>query len=467
MKNLSIRLKITLWFSAVLALMVAITCGCVLLVSRQVFLKTIRDSLVETVEDNVNEIKFFSETEDVELSAEANHFILYQNGFLEIDDDFLDAVNEVYTALYQKDGTLLYGENPIARETTELEFSDSRIQKKRVGGILYYIFDRKLERPGLEGLWLRGTVSEEQGDAQVYTIFRLSLIVLPVLMLLALIGGYLIAGRMLRPLKVISDTVSLISRSGDLGRRIELGMGKDELHRLAGQFDEMFDRLEESFETERQFTSDASHELRTPMSVIMAQCEYSMEEPQTEEEYQGALEVIHRQGKKMTRLIEDMLDFSRLEQGAERYGKEPLDFGELVRSVCEDMALIQEKGIRLTFQVEEGVVLLGNRELLTRLLSNLIGNAYRYGKENGHIFVKLEKNEREARLSVEDDGSGIARSEQEKIFHRFYQADNARTGEGSGLGLAMVQEIAGYHGGTVWVESEPGIGSTFFVLMFL
>ncbi|MCD7918018.1 MAG: HAMP domain-containing histidine kinase [Clostridiales bacterium] len=163
----------------------------------------------------------------------------------------------------------------------------------------------------------------------------------------------------------------------------------------------------------------------------------------------------------MSRLINDMLDFARLELHTERYQKESVDLTELVSSTCEDLALIQEKGITLTWEADSAVTVWGNRELLSRLLVNLVSNAYRYGTEDGHIWVTLRNGEDALTLSVADDGIGIAQEEQEKIFDRFYQTDASRSGAGSGLGLSMVAQIAQFHGGAVTVESAPGQGSTF------
>lgn len=465
MNRLSIRLKITLWFSAALLLVVAITYFVILSASDQVIQKTIRDSLIEAVENNVDEVEFYTGIDDVDLENDVDQFIEYKNGYLEIDDDFLDSVNGVYTALYHSDGFMLYGENPVALETSKLTFSDARVQRVIVRGTVYYVFDRELSGTGLEGLWLRGVVSEKQGEIQLQTISRISLILLPALLILAVLGGYLIAGRMLKPIREISVTAAQISQGDDLKKRIEIGDGKDELHRLAHSFNGMFERLEQAFEAERQFTSDASHELRTPMSVIMAQCEYSLENPCTEEDYRNALRVIRRQGKKMSRLIDDMLVFMRLELHPDNYEKHPLDFSALTAAVCSDMALIREKGISLESNIEPGAAVMGNEGLLTRLLTNLISNAYRYGRENGHIFVALKKETGGILLTVSDDGIGIAEDEQEKIFHRFYQTDSSRSDTGTGLGLSMVKEIAEFHGGRITVKSKPGAGSTFSFIM--
>ena len=461
MKNLSIRLKITLWFAVALFVIVAITYVVILTVSNQVIQKTIRDTLLHTVEDNVDEVEFYTDISQVDIANSVDHFIMYNSGYLEVDDDFLDEVNDVYTALYLSDGTLMYGENPLAVALADLEFSDSEIRERTVNGELYYILDRHLTQKGLEDLWLRGVVSEHQGEVQMHEISTLSLIILPIILIAAVLGGYFIAKRMLRPIKQITNAAENISRGGDLKKRIELDSGKDELHRLADSFNNMIARLDESFEAERQFTSDVSHELRTPMSVIMAQCEYTLDEERTSQEYERALRLIRRQGRKMTKLINDMLDFVRLERRGTNYQIEKLNLSALVNSVCEDMSLIRERGISLEHEVEDEIWVDGNPALLSRLLSNLISNAYRYGKDDGHIKVRLKKSQDEVTLSVSDDGIGISREDKEKIFRRFYQADSSRTGSGTGLGLSMVKEIASFHGGSMSVESEPGKGSEF------
>lgn len=479
MKRLSIRSKITLWFSAVLILVVALTYFVILSVSSQIIRKTIQDNLILAVENNVDEIEYFSSVDSVDIDEGLDYYIHYNNGYVQVDDDFLDKVNQIYTSLNTSDGSLVYGVNPIARETAEMAFLDSEVQTVTVDGTLYYVFDRKLEREGLEDLWLRGIVSETQGETELSAISRTSLILLPSLLLLAIIGGYLIARRTLKPIQQISETASQIRQGDDLKRRINLGEGTDELHQLADQFNEMFTRLDQSFQTQQQFVSDASHELRTPVTVINAQCELALgsrqdsadyitaapKHTQILSDYEEALHVIWRQGRKMNRLISSMLDFTRLELQPERYQKENLNLSELVESVCSDLALIREKGITLTWDVESDVFCTGNRELLTRLLSNLIGNAYRYGVSGGHINVHLYTKENTLILSVADDGIGISAEKLPNIFHRFYQADDSHTGEGSGLGLAMVKEIAEFHGGTISVKSEPGQGSIFYLLM--
>ncbi len=464
MKNLSIRFKITLWFTIILVFTVFCTYVIVFSVNRQLILKTVRDELIRTVEDNVDEVEYYKSIGNIDLH-EVDYYMLFRDGYLEIDDDFLGCVNEVYTSLYNENAVLLYGENPISRQTADTGFLDAKIQRLMVHNTLYYVFDRRLTSEGLEGLWLRGIVSENQGMREMSSITRLLLLFLPSYVTVSVIGGYFFAKRTLRPIQEILESVRKIGISGDLKKRIDLGKGKDELHQLAAGFNEMFQRLDDAFEAERRFTSDVSHELRTPVSVIKTQCEIVLEEPRSVEEYERALHTIQGQSRKMSRLISDMLDFTRLQMRAESYVCEAVDLSEIVREICFDMSLIRDKDITLDYEAEDDVRIWGNRKLLSRLLVNLINNAYRYGREGGYISVGLKQEKEYVRLSVSDNGIGIANEEQSKIFHRFYQVDHSRSGNGMGLGLAMVSEIVQFHGGEIRVESEPGKGSTFMVFL--
>ena len=461
MKNLSIRVKITAWFSGIMVFIVVVTFGIIFWVSNSVTQKNIQNNLIEIVESNVDEIEFYEEKDYVN-ELHGDQYIEYMDGYLEIDEDFLDRINGVYSSLYQENGNLLYGENPSAGPDMEIPFSDGVVQKITWNGTGYFVYDHLLSGYGVDGLWLRGLVAQSDGTWQLHWLVRLSLIALPALVVLAVIGGYWIAGRALKPVHKITQAAARISQGQDLNQRIHLGSGTDELHQLADVLDNMISRLDKAFKTEQQFTSDASHELRTPMSVIMAQCEYILEYTRTTEEYEDALKVIQRQGRKMSKLIEDMLCVARLEQNKNSYPREAVDFSTLVQDICMDMALLRSRNIVLDWEIEPDIFLTGNAMLLTRMVTNLISNGYRYGNQDGRIFVRL-KCEDGIWLSVEDNGIGIPDEQQEKIFGRFYRADPARFSEGTGLGLAMVKDIAKYHGGTVEVASAVGEGSRFTI----
>ncbi len=461
-KNLSIRLKMTIWASVVLALIALLSYGIFYTAGSIVLRNTVKSYLISTVEENVNKIRYTQSMNN----TDANIYILYGGGLLEIDRDFLDVVNDVYAGLYDESGSLLYGENPIARYTAEHAFEQTYIWNTTVDGVRYNLYDRKLsvDLPDGSVLWIRGAVSERHSMDQLKEISRISLVLMPVVILLCVLSGYLLTGRLLAPIRDMEEAATRISRGDDLKERIPTRDNGDEINRLGRAFNGMLERLEESFEAERQFTSDASHELRTPTSVIMAQTEYILEKDRPAEEYKEAFEVVQRQGVRMRGLIEDMLDYTRLDRRPEDYPMAETDLTEIVRECSAQMALAAEKGIAITATADDGVKIRGNRMLLERMLTNLISNGIRYGKDNGHVNVSLSQTTDGTVLAVTDDGIGISASDREKIFQRFYRGDTSRSTAGTGLGLSMVRKIAEMHGATVAVESEPGQGSTFKII---
>ena len=461
MKRAKLQWKLTCWFSAALLLMALLTFVIVFFVSHSVLQKNLKDELIHTVEDNLDEVEFYRSVSQMHIDGDTDQYIHYGVGYLEIDDDFLDQVNGICTGLYRENGELLYGENPI----TEVEipaFADGVCHTVRQGGEVYYLFDRQLEQSPIRELWLRGVVAESQGDAPLRRIVRICLWCLGAMVLFAIGGGVAITRRALRPIRDLSQAAAQISGGDDLKKRIPAA-GNDELSQLAGAFNGMIQRLDEAFEAERQFASDASHELRTPMAVILAQCDEAMDADLSPEEYRQALRVIHRQGRRMNRMIAGMLECMRMERKSDLYAREDVDLSELTESLCQDLALIGEKGIQVTWQVADGIHFTGDRTLLSRMIANLVGNAYRYGRENGHTQVTLSREGEHILLSVADDGIGIAPDQQEKIFRRLYQGASHRNGEGVGLGLSMARQIARMYGGEITVKSAPGAGSTFTV----
>lgn len=458
----TLKLKITVWFSAAIIIISGVAVLATVLVSGSVIQKGIRDNLIETVENNLDEVEFYGDYDKLEFDDPYDLCIEYKDGWLEIDDDFLRNVNGITTSLYDENG-LIYGDSSIFSGESNPPFKNRFISSVKTESGTFYVYDIELKLSGAGTLWLRGTVSSQYSITQMNRIFKIVLMLIPLLVLFAIVGGYIIARRALSPVIEITAAADDIRTGNDLSKRIEIGEGDDEIHRVAKSFNSMFERLEDSFNKEQQLTSDISHELRTPLSVIFSQCQYTLEEKRTAEEYIEALELIERQSKKMASLTNDMLAFARIERGAGEVKKEKLNLSECVSSICEDMALIGEKNIALSFDIEPEIYIDGSFELLSRLTVNLISNAYRYGKENGTILVTLKKEKGRAVLSVKDDGIGIEKSELEKIWNRFYRTDPSRNSGGTGLGLSFVKEIAEIHGATVSVQSEKEKGSVFSV----
>lgn len=464
MRNKSIRFKIMIGFT----IMLLITAGLTFLISRfasSVVLRgTIRNYLIGMVEENTNKIAYVEPKEKPEATV-GSMFIEYGDGYLQIDNDFLDKINDVHAALYESDGSMIYGENPLEKHINDTGFAASRIWSIKVNGEQYDIYDRQLniETPDGSTLWIRGILSRTNSVAQLNEMTRISLIAIPLLLLLCLVMAYFLIDKLFAPLRNIEKTAEQISEGYDLKRRIEVKNTQDEVGHLAVMFNGMLDRLERAFNSERQFTSDASHELRTPTAVIMTQAEYTLEKERSVEEYIDAMEVIHKQSHRMNDLLGDMLDYTRMDQKSDRYEMEKLDISRLVTEISDQMTLLGEKNIHLTVNVEPWLKVNGNEVLLTRMLQNLISNAYRYGVQDGNIRVKLDKVGEDAELAIIDDGIGISKEDQEKIFDRFFQSDSSRSIQGTGLGLSMVKKIVELHKGEIEVESEEKQGSIFRV----
>lgn len=460
LKNMTIRNKITLWFSLSLILLVLVTYFIVSYVSKNVMIKNLQDNLVETVLHNMRGLEFIDSEDNLQIGQTS---LAYNDGFIVIDEDFLDIVNGVYTALYNQDNKMIYGEDPIAKQSFVVDFTNDQIKELSIDGTKHYIYDIDVSETGYEGLWMRGIVPETSGLVYAGDIRSTAMIVLPLMAILSIIGGYIIVNRSLKPIKDVTNAASSIEASGDLRQRVDVGNGKDEAHELAYTFNSMLNRLEDSFERQKQFTSDASHELRTPTSVILAQSDFYLEEERSTEEYVKALTVINRQGQKMKELINSMLDISRLEIKPENYVKEKLNLSNTVGEAVQGLDKIDHDGITLDVSIGNSIYIEGNKELISRLVINLLTNAYKYGKTNGNIWLNLTHSQGRAILSVKDDGIGIANSDKNKIFRRFYQADSSRRNTGTGLGLSMVKEIADYHNAIIKVESKLGEGSEFIV----
>lgn len=316
------------------------------------------------------------------------------------------------------------------------------------------------------GVWVRGITGADTADTLLQTVKNLAAFTVPMVLILAAAGGYLVAGRALKPIRQITEAANTINDGNDLSRRIGLGKpgSHDELQKLSDTFDSMFERLENSFNSQQQFTSDASHELRTPTTVILAECDYAFKHARTAEDYSTALEVISRQAKKMSRLVESLLSLTRMDLGTAKTNFEVEDLSEMLNVICQETQLVGSRGITMLTDIQEGVYADIDVTLMSRLVQNLIDNAYKYGRDGGSVEVSLKARGGTAAISVKDDGVGIEKEHLDKIWQRFYQEDSSRSGgEGLGLGLSMVKQIARVHGGTVSVESVPGEGSTFTV----
>lgn len=317
-----------------------------------------------------------------------------------------------------------------------------------------------------DDIWVRGVVKADSAEGIWTVLARLAAVLLPLLMLVCSLAGRFITKRALEPMRLLSDAVEETHSGKDLTKRVDLSDGDPLISSLADNFNEMFARLQLSFDSERQFSGDVSHELRTPTAVILAECEYQLSRSDLDEEDREGFEDIQKQAESMKKLISQLLEMTKMEQSEGQIIFENEDLSMLINAVCDDNESLDRKSITLKRDIDEGISMDMDVMLMTRLFSNLLSNAYRYGKEGGIIAVSLKRLADEIRLCVSDDGEGIAKEHIDKIWNRFYRVDKSRSREEgcSGLGLPMVKQIAQLHGGEVSLESEVGKGSSFIVV---
>lgn len=284
------------------------------------------------------------------------------------------------------------------------------------------------------------------------------LFLVPGYLLLAVIGAKLLARNALKPVRQITGTAKKISE-GDLSNRIEGISSRDEVGELADMFNRMIEALQKSFQRERQFTSDASHELRTPMTVIQACTEDAL---CTEDEgiRLENLRMIQKENERMTKLLAQLLMLSRGYEGRYHFQPEEMNLYDVADSVMESMEpMASLRSIHIHNQVPEEVSIRADQSLLTQLLVNLVENAIKYGRDGGNIWICTEEQDGIRTLCVRDDGVGISTEDVPNIFERFYRADKARNRSGSGLGLSIAKWIAVLHGWDISAESQLGKGT--------
>jgi len=277
------------------------------------------------------------------------------------------------------------------------------------------------------------------------------------------VGVWLLSSRVLFPVKRVTLTASQIT-GRDLSQRVPVPKTNDELKELAVTLNNMLDRLQESFETQRRFTADASHELRTPVTAIVGHVNYLLRRTKPSSEQVDSLTVIRREAERMAKLVNDLLELARADAGFS-IQRDPMNIVEVVEAVHMDVAPVAGSANIEVSSSHPLIEVFGDASRLKQVVLNLVQNALNAGSQN--IRLSLVKEKREVRLEILDDGPGIPNEAIPHLFDRFYRVDGARStrGNGSGLGLAIVRWIVQQHDGRVTVESRLGEGTVFTVLL--
>jgi heavy metal sensor kinase len=292
-------------------------------------------------------------------------------------------------------------------------------------------------------------------------------VALPITLLVTAGVGWLLARGSLRPIQRITQTARRIS-GANLDETIPTGGSGDELDQLAVTLNEMMARIRDSMTRIRRFSGDAAHEIRTPLAAIRNQVEVTLERARSAGEYEQVLRQVLDEVERLGRGSDAMLRLATSEAGLHPSQRVAVDLGELLADVFAFFEpLAAENDVKLEIETEPAGRVLGDSGWLHQLFANLVHNALKFTPPGGSVRIELTEDPevQAAVASVRDTGVGIPAEHLDRIFERFHKVDASRSQDGFGLGLALAREIAKAHGGTIHVESEPGRGSTFRVLL--
>ncbi|RMH50635.1 MAG: HAMP domain-containing protein [Zetaproteobacteria bacterium] len=281
--------------------------------------------------------------------------------------------------------------------------------------------------------------------------------------------GYVMAGRAYAPLRQIVRTARAVA-AGDLSRRLKPRGDDPEIRALEEALNRMFHELEASFSAQKRFTADASHELRIPLTILKGEVEVALRHPRSVEEYQAHLRQQLEMIGRMQRIVDDLLTLARADAGQLELVQEPVDLTLLLQEVGQHhLILFAREQISLEMDIAEGLRVNGDQRQLERVIYNLLNNAYKYAPRRSSIYLHARAEGRQVFIHVRDEGPGIAEEHLEKLFVRFFRADDSRARRhsegGAGLGLAICKHIIQAHGGTIRAESAPGMGAEFIITL--
>jgi len=432
LSRIPVSIRVTVWFSSVIVILFLIILSSLILIEDKVVNDLSQKELVEAVEE------------------------IYED-----PDKFENFNDGIYYIKYNEQNEIIAGKFPKDFDIA-LAFSIEDINIYQVENKKFLYYDTRLED---EDDWIRGIYPLGKVQKEIETLWNIAIALSVLFLIFVVIVGYRIIKNAFKPVKQISNTALEIKRSKDFSNRIELeDSNDDEIHKMASTFNEMLDTVEEVFIHEKQFSSDVSHELRTPITVILAQSDYALQYSDTLEETKESLEVINRHAKRMTNLINQIMELSKLERQKE-IEKEKINLSNIVLQLLEDYKpLLESKNLNLVYNVEKDLRIQGNKIMLERVFLNILMNAVKFTKTN--IEVSLIREGKTAVLKIRDDGIGISEENKKFIWERFYQVNDSRNKEenkGSGLGLSMVKKIVDLHSATIDLESELEQGTCFTI----
>jgi heavy metal sensor kinase len=452
----SVRVRLTLWYVLLLGvILAAFSVGIYLTLRRSLY-----DSLDNSIENRatllLNVVQY--DTDGPTLA-----------GRLSPDDP---NQGEYFVHVFDSSGRLTFDTSPTEGDVPidQGAIADALAGKASnhaasLDGDRFRVRTVPIERDGQIGGVLEVGLSLDDVSETLGSLLVVLGIAYPVTLIVASLGGVFLAGRALSPIDKLTRVARRISAE-DLSQRFNLRLPDDEVGRLAQTFNEMIERLDESFRRQRLFTADASHELRTPLTAVKGQVDVALSKPRDAEAYQQVLQAVNEEVDRMIRLVASLLTLARADARQIPISYDKVNLSELVTGALEQVRpLAAQQGVTLQVVSSPDLTLQADEDLLLQLLLNLLDNAIKYTEARGEVSVGWEESGQQVRLWVRDTGVGIADEHLPHLFDRFYRVDKARSRAqgGVGLGLAINGWIVQAHGGSISVESSVGKGSTFTV----
>ena len=454
MRKLSIRSSLTLWYSAILLLGMALFGGAMWFALGQRLMAGVESRLSERVEGLRTVLELESGLNDPKLlQLELSEFAreIPEGELMQMRDE---AGKNILSSPSQHLFSIGASTNRPAYASAAREGRSYRILTTRI-------------RAARESYDVLVAASLDDTNAILRDFRRLLFLMVPAVLFVACLGGFWVSGRALSPVDEITRVAKSISVE-NLSDRLTVPQSGDELQRMSETWNQVLERLDGAVTRIRLFTADASHELRTPVALIRATADLALRRPRPVAEYQTALSEIRCESERMTDLIESLLTLARSDTNGARLPLDSVDLNELVRDVVvKSEPMAHQKCIALHTTVMKSPALISaNAFAIQRLLLALIDNALKHTAAGGEVSVATAAANGGIILSVKDTGEGIQPEALPHIFERFFRADTARSaGSGAGLGLSIAQAIAEAHGSGIVVESTPGVGSRFELLL--
>lgn len=469
----SAKIRLTVWYAGVLALVLALFA----VLTYLLFDYTLQNQTNRTLSEIAG---VFETTANRELNDEDRNFDPAKTGDA-LRDSAIELGFKDYQVFAFDNDNRLVAATKIADSDTQIstEAAESEIKKvssksiadfsdfKNAGEtfrVLFYPF--KVQNQKYNLLVVHSLDDQHEILARVGYAFLISV---PLALLAASFGGYFLAKKSLAPITEMNRKAEDITAK-NLHERLPVKNERDELGSLASTFNELLSRLDESFEQQRRFMADASHELRTPVAIVRGEADVILgKDKRDEAEYRESFSIVQSEAERMTRVIEDLFTLARVDAGQQPLQKDVIYLDEILGDAVKSFRTVaRNREVSLCFEMPEEMKFSGDAQLLRRLFSNLIDNALKHAKSKVEVAAQDRQNTYE--IIVSDDGAGISEEDRPHVFERFYRADKVRSrdettfaGSGAGLGLAISKFIAEAHGGTLGLAKSDENGSTFSI----